>query len=163
MLLRDRSDDTPGPTTTVATTVTTPVAPPSPGGPGELSPAKADVLGQLLESSEAEGVVVDEACLREVVARLSDDDARLLAELGIDDAEVSDQGDELAVELFGCIPGEWWLDEMARELESQGLTVDRACLEAELDDFDFRELGRAFREDGTPPEQLTTAGIRCSR
>lgn len=163
MLLRDRSNGADGATATTPATSAPPVAPTAPAGGDELSTDRSAVLDQLLESSEQEGIPTDEACLRAVVAQLSDDDARLLAESGIDDARVSDRGDELAVELFGCVPAAWWIDQISQELGSEGLTVDRDCLERELESFDFRELGRALREGGAPPAQLTQAGLDCAR
>lgn len=71
------------------------------GGGGEDQERVADIFLEFLEE-EGNGITVDEGCARDLINQLSDEDAKILADAGLDgDTEgVSAEGDAIGEQIF---------------------------------------------------------------
>lgn len=102
--------------------------PTAPGAPG-LAAERDIVVGLLLDESAAEGIVLDETCTRDVVARMPDDDIVALATAADPDTvEVSTEGQEIGSGIVDCVDTSTLAEALADDLERQGLSPDRDCL-----------------------------------
>jgi hypothetical protein len=70
-------------------------------GGGDTAGPQAQLATELIADVGVEGISLDESCVREVTARLSDADARRL--LDGDEAELSADGNSTLLGIFECI------------------------------------------------------------
>jgi hypothetical protein len=126
---------------------------------GSLTADQEAVVELLLTASAEEGIILDEACTREVISRLPDDDARALAEADDpNDVSVSTVGEEIGNEVVNCVDSDTLANALADDLESQGVTVDRECLREVLTDVDPAEF---FGDSTTEPDSELTARLEA--
>lgn len=70
------------------------------GGSDPQSQVAEQTITQLTDG----GATVDEACIRDLAAQLSDDDANAILATDVgDDADVSAEGEELGQKIFDCV------------------------------------------------------------
>jgi len=66
--------------------------------------AQREVADMLADVLDEQGVAFDEDCIRDVTSQLSDEDAELLVDAGIDgDAEISEEAVALSEQLQDCV------------------------------------------------------------
>ena len=117
------------------------------GGGDGSSGSQGEVADMLLADAADEGLDLDEDCVRETAGKLSDDDAEKILEAGPDgDADVSEEADELAAEMFRCVDTDALVDQMVEELGGEG--VDADCLKEILRDVDPDALAAGAMPDG---------------
>ena len=102
-----------------------------------------EVADMMIEEMEAEGVDVDEDCVRDATGQLSDDDAQAIVDAGPNgDPDVSDDAQAAAASLFDCVDmGAMFteqIDAMVSEMGEEN--VDRECLENAIDDLDLASM-----------------------
>ncbi len=114
---------------------------------------RAEAARLAIEAASAEGLVLDEQCVDELAAQLTDDDARALVDAGIDgDPALSVEGDALVTQLLTCVDQGALVDLFVDGLEQSGETFDEACVRENLGAVD---LGRALDEDENPRDLLS--------
>lgn len=116
------------------------------GGSGSGSD-QDQVADLLIESAGDEGVELDEDCVRDTTAQLSDADAAALIEAGVDgDADLSDEADALAGQIITCVDVSSYRDQLIDAITEGDDTIDGDCLRealgslesaAEIDDAIF--------------------------
>ena len=66
--------------------------------------AQREVADMLADFLDEQGVTFDEDCIRDVTSQLSDEDAELLVDAGIDgDADISDEAVAMSEQLQDCV------------------------------------------------------------
>ncbi|MCB0967494.1 MAG: hypothetical protein KDB37_11720 [Ilumatobacter sp.] len=124
------------------------------GGGGGSQDEVADMM---IEEMEAEGMDVDEDCVRDAAGELSDDDAQAILDAGPGgDPDVSDDAQAAAAKLIDCVDigsiVEEQIDALVDEMGEEN--VDRECLDNALDDLDLA----AMEED---PSALMGPMMEC--
>lgn len=131
------------------------------GGDEDSGGGRDEVVDQFVEAASADGATVDEACVREVVAKLPDADVEKIVEAGPDgDADVSAEAEELGFELIECVEDfgdltsvdpsdasipegveitDAMVDLMVEQIEASGVSVDRDCIGEALEGMDLAE------------------------
>ena len=110
------------------------------GGGGGSQDEVADMV---IEDMEAEGMEVDEDCVRDAAGELSDDDAEKILEAGADgEADVSDDAEAAATQLMGCIDMgsliDDAIDDMVAEMGEDN--VDADCIREATADLDLANM-----------------------
>lgn len=123
----------------------------------ELSSDQAAVARSVIDSAAEDGVPLDEDCVNDVAAQLSDADAALAAE--DDTAELSPEGEALGLELLDCADDDAIVDLFLSEIGAEGLDED--CARDALADFDVAEILRSAGENTEPPEGFIEALEPC--
>ncbi len=105
--------------------------------------AQDEVADMMIEELEAEGMDVDEDCVRDAAGELSDDDAQAIVDAGPDgDPDVSDEAMAAASSLMGCVDlgsiVDEAIDDMVAEMGEEN--VDRECMEEALGDLDLAAM-----------------------
>ena len=99
---------------------------------GGSSGPQGEVADLFVEVAEDEGLELDRDCVDEATAKLSDADAQEIIDAGRDGTpDVSDEGNAIGDEVFGCIGMDSFIDSMVAEME--GEDVDTECLRNELE------------------------------
>jgi hypothetical protein len=131
------------------------------GGGSDLSDAQAAAAANAIEEAEAGGIELDEACVNEVAAQLSDEDAAKAAAAGPgENAELSPEGEALALELLGCADEEALIDLFISGMNESGEAFDEDCAREKLEGLDIADLAAAS-EGGDPPEEFFAALMEC--
>jgi hypothetical protein len=127
-------------------------------GGAELSEAQAAAARSAIDAAAEDGVTLDESCVNEVAAQLSEEDAELAARDG--DAMLSDAGESLGIELLKCADEDEITELFLAGLgETEGL--DEACAREVLDDFDIVEVIGSTQAGEEPPAALIQALLPC--
>ncbi|CAB4539285.1 MAG: hypothetical protein ACK5CE_14560 [Actinomycetes bacterium] len=110
---------------------------------------QSKVADEMLEMADAEGIALEEDCVREVAAKLSDDDAAaLLKSLGTDEEpDISADADALAEEMFGCIETDALVDQMMEQIGNQP-GMDQDCVREVLDGLSTDDLSEIANSSG---------------
>lgn len=100
------------------------------------------VIALLLSTAADSGIELDETCVNNTLGELSDDDAKAIADAGIDgQPEVSDEANEIGDRVFDeCIDAESYLESQANALAGGDDTIDADCITAELADLTVNEI-----------------------
>jgi hypothetical protein len=108
---------------------------------------QGEVADMMLEAAGDEGFDLDEDCVRETADKLSDDDAAKIVEAGPDgNADLSEEADALANEMFSCVNTDALVDQMVDQLGGEGIDTD--CLKDVLSDMDPEALADGDMPDG---------------
>jgi hypothetical protein len=112
-------------------------------GGGDDGP-QSELADMVIGEMEADGLVVDDECVRDAVGQLSDDDAQALVDAGID----GDPGDlgadaaEAAAGVAGCLDTDQmidaFVDDMVAEMGEENVDVD--CLKDALEGVDLQAV-----------------------
>ena len=130
------------------------------GGSG-LTDDQAAAASSAIEEAEAGGVELDEDCVNEVAAQLSDEDAAKVVAAGPgEDADLSPEGEALGLELLGCADEDALIDLFIAGMNESGETFDEDCAREKLEGLDVADLAAAT-QGGDPPEELISALIEC--
>jgi hypothetical protein len=131
------------------------------GGGSDLSDDQAAAASSAIEEAEAGGIELDEECVNEVAAGLSDEDAAkaAAAEPG-EEADLSPEGEALGLELLNCADEEALVDLFIAGMNESGEAFDEDCAREQLEGLDVADLAAAS-EGGDPPEELITALMEC--
>ncbi len=132
------------------------------GGGGEggsqLSGPQAAAAESAMESAAEDGVTLDEGCVEDVAAQLSDADAELAADDA--DAELSAAGESLGLELMKCADDDEIIELfIASIVEDSG--VDEDCARDALGEIDIAEIIASAQPGSEPPADLVEALIPC--
>jgi hypothetical protein len=116
-------------------------------GGGSDSP-QDEAANLAIASAKAEGVDLDEGCVRDLAGGLSDEDAQAIIEAGTaSDAELSDSGLRAAASLLDCVDRGEFVDQMMEQIgDTPGLDADcmrDALTELDLANFDPEDPGFA--------------------
>jgi hypothetical protein len=115
-----------------------------------------------IDEAEAGGIELDEDCVNEVAAQLSDDDAAKAAAAGPgENAELSPEGEALGLELLGCADEEALIDLFIAGISESGQAFDEDCAREKLEGLDVSDLAAAS-QGGDPPEELIAALMECA-
>lgn len=123
----------------------------------QLSSDQAAAAQSVIDAAAEDGVPLDEDCVNEVAAQLSDADAALAAD--DDTAELSPEGEALGIELLGCADDDAIVELFLAEIGAEGL--DEECARDALADFDIAEILRSAGENTEPPEGFIEALEPC--
>ena len=112
------------------------------------------VVDLLLSGAGEVGIELDDECVSENVAELSDDDAKAIADAGLEgEADISDEGDAIGDTLFSdCVDAESYANAQVESIGEIDETVDVECLREALDGLTVDEID----------EQLIDAATGCS-
>ena len=128
----------------------------------QLNPDQERVVELVLESSGESGLVLDETCVNEVVSRMSDEDAKILAESDLGaDVELSAEGEALGEELVTCLDRDEFINALVADLSASGINVDRDCIADALADVELTELFDTTGEG--PPVEVIEALDACEQ
>jgi len=123
----------------------------------KLSSDQAAAAQSVIDSAAEGGVPLDEDCVNEVAAQLSDADAALAVE--DDTAVLSPEGEALGAQLLDCADDDAIVDLFLAEIGAEGLDED--CARDALADFDVAEILRTADEATEPPEGFIEALEPC--
>jgi hypothetical protein len=126
----------------------------------ELTADQERVVELVMETSGAEGLELNEPCVRDVISKLSPPDAKTLAdnELG-GNVELSPEGEALGEDLVTCLDRDKFIDALVADLNAGGVNVERDCIADALADVELREL---FDTTGSgPPPEVVAALDAC--
>ncbi|HSL74698.1 MAG TPA: hypothetical protein VK853_09525 [Ilumatobacteraceae bacterium] len=127
-------------------------------GGAELSEAQAAAAQSAIDAAADDGVTLDESCVNEVAAQLSEEDAELAAQDG--DAMLSDAGESLGIELLACADEDEIIELFLAGLgETEGLDED--CAREVLEDFDIVGVIGSTQAGEEPPVELIQALVPC--
>jgi hypothetical protein len=121
-----------------------------------LSGPQADAAQSAIDSAEEDGLTLDEDCVNELAAQLSDDDAVLAAEDG--DADLSPAGEALTIQLVSCADPDELVDSL---IEAMGSGFDEDCARDALKGIDLTELVTASGNGDEPPAEFVEALTPC--
>lgn len=129
-------------------------------GGSDLTESQAAAAQSAIDSAAEDGISLDEGCVNDIAAQLSEDDAVLAA--GGDDAELSPEGEALTLELLSCADEDAIIDLFVESIsESGGPALDEDCAREELEAFDIVEIITAAGEGDEPPAGLVEALTPC--
>lgn len=129
-------------------------------GGTEVTGAQADAAAKVVESAKAGGINLDEDCVKELTAQLSDEDAEKLAASEEGSAELSPEGEALGDDVLACASQDELVDLFISGMSESGETVDEDCARDALEDFDVAEIVGATT-GGDPPADLIAALVPC--
>jgi hypothetical protein len=129
------------------------------GASGDLGGPQAAAAAATIESASSSGLQLDEACVNDLAAQLSDEDAEAIVSGG-DDAEISAEGQALGGELLGCADADALVDAIIAGINESGQEIDEDCARAELADEDVAEVVAAIQGGDMPPD-LVAALVEC--
>lgn len=127
-------------------------------GGSELSEFQSAAAQSAIDAAAQDGVTLDESCVNDVAAQLSEDDAALAAE--DPDAELSAAGEALGLELLSCADPDEIIDLFIASLAESGQQFDEACAREQIEEFGVTELVASADQDG-PPAELVQALMEC--
>jgi hypothetical protein len=145
------SDSTAAPTTAAPPTTEAAV--------GDLTADQAAAAQSAIDQAAAGGITLDEACVNDIAAQLSPEDAALAA--SDPDAELSVAGEALGTELLRCAPDEALVDLFISGLTDSGEPVDEACARERLQGVDIVGLVIAIQASGSPPLDVVESLAPC--
>ena len=152
------SDTADAPTTAAPTTAAPTTAAPAAGG-DSVDLITADVVSE----AAASGVVVDSACVADIVRKLSDADQQLLIDsIGDDMAEptLSAEGEALGTEIIGCADKDGLVDMMMASMGSiPGMDAD--CVRGLLEEMDPALLMSLSDESSAGATEFSTKLMAC--
>jgi len=132
----------------------------SDGGSGsDLSGPQEAAAQSAIESAADDGFELDESCVNDIAAQLSDEDATLAA--GEGDAELSPEGEALTIQLLSCADEAAIVDLFISELSSGDLPLDEDCARDEIEGFDVVELLTLAGDGGDFPQEFIEALTPC--
>jgi hypothetical protein len=102
-----------------------------------------EVADMMIDDMEAEGMDVDEDCVRDAAGELSDDDAQAILDAGPNGSpDVSDDAQAAATQLLGCVDiGSMFEDQIDAMVDEMGEeNVDRECIENAINDLDLAAM-----------------------
>jgi hypothetical protein len=126
----------------------------------ELTSDQERVVELVMETSGAEGLELDEPCVRDVISQLSPQDAKALAdnELG-GEVELTAEGEALGEGLVSCLDRDKFIDALVADLNAGGVDLERDCIADALADVELSEL---FDTAGAgPPPEVVAALDAC--
>lgn len=154
------SDTADAPTTAAPTTAAPTTAAPAAGG-DSVDLITADVVSE----AAASGVVVDSACVADIVRKLSDADQQLLVDsIGDDMAEptLSAEGEALGTEIIGCADKDGLVDMMMASMGSiPGMDTD--CVRSLLEEMDPALLMSLGDESSAGATEFSTQLMACMK
>jgi hypothetical protein len=126
-----------------------------------LSDDQSAAAQRAIDQAQAGGIELDEACVNEVAAKLSDDDAAKIVASGPDTtADLSPAGEALSLDLLECADQSGLIDLFVDGMNQSGQSFDEACLRDQLAGVNVAELVAAS-QGGDPPADLVDALSTC--
>lgn len=130
------------------------------GDDGGAGGAQGQAADAAMVAAAQEGFTLDEGCVNDIAAQLSDEDAQAIVDAGPDgDADISAEGEALSLELLSCVDSSALVDQFIEGMSESGEDFDEACVRERLEDFDIAELVAEGGE--APPTDLVQAMIEC--
>ncbi len=126
----------------------------SDGDSGSASGDQGRVADLLLTAADEEGFALDADCVNENVGELTDEDAKALADSGLEgDADISAAADAIGEKIFSeCVDASSYLDALVQSFAADDPTLDTECLKSALDGKTVDEID----------EELFDAALGCS-
>lgn len=127
--------------------------------PQAIDDLREELVGLVVTGMD--GMTVDEQCVRDAVAKLSDDDLRAIVQAGEEgDPQVSAEADEIGNSLVECVTDfgddidpsgagsipsgiemtDALIDVFVEQIEASGMKADRACVEQALQGIEVADL-----------------------
>ncbi|MEM9515501.1 MAG: hypothetical protein AAGA42_11655 [Actinomycetota bacterium] len=129
-------------------------------GGSDLTADQQAAADAAMDTSAGGDLALDRECVENVAGQLSDEDAAAIAESGGGNAELSEEGQNLTLELFNCVDFDAIADEFIAGLEEAGTPFDEECVREGLEDFDAADLAAAGDGEG-PPTELIGGLVDC--
>jgi hypothetical protein len=123
---------------------------------GSISGPQADAAQAAIDSAADEGLALDEDCVNDLAAQLSDEDAEKAAADG--DAELSPEGEALTVQLISCADPDELIDGIVSAMTDGGAMIDEDCAREALEGLD---LGSLVSTGDEPPAEFVEALTPC--
>ena len=99
------------------------------GGGGD----QGEVADMVIDAAAEGDLELDNDCVNDTAAKLSDDDAKKIVEAGTDgDPDVSPEAEALFDEIFNCVDASAFVDSILAQFEDDD-TIDADCLREELE------------------------------
>ncbi|MEM8619231.1 MAG: hypothetical protein AAGF73_05880 [Actinomycetota bacterium] len=130
------------------------------GSSADLSGNQQTAADAAIDAAAQGNVELDRSCVEEIAGQLSDDDAAAIAASGGGDAELSEEGATLSIELLNCANADAIADTFIEGLEESGTPFDEDCVREGLEAFDVSEIAAAG-QTGDIPDDLVTGLIDC--
>lgn len=158
------SDTADAPTTAAPTT-----AAPTTAAPTTAAPAAGDsvdlITADVVSQASASGLVVDSACVADIVRKLSDADQQLLVDsIGDDmaDPALSAEGEALGAEIIGCADKGGLVDMMMASMGSiPGMDAD--CVRGVLEEMDLVQLMSLSDNSSAGATEFSTKLMACMK
>ncbi len=125
----------------------------------DLTGPQAAAAQSAIDGAAEDGITLDESCVNDIAAQLSDEDAELAAADG--DDELSPEGEALTVSLLTCADEDALVDLFIQGMSESGPTLDEDCAREELQSFDVVEILTAAGEGSDPPQDFIEALTPC--
>jgi hypothetical protein len=125
-------------------------------GGSSVSGPQADAAQAAIDSAAEEGLTLDEDCVNDLAAQLSDEDAEKAAADG--DAALSPEGEALTVQLISCADQGEVIDSIIGAMTDGGAIIDEDCAREALEGLD---LGTLTPNGDEPPAEFVEALTPC--
>lgn len=125
---------------------------------GAAGGLQAEAAQRTIEEAAKGGVALDPACVNQVAAKLSDDDAAAIA--AGNDGQISAAGNALSMELIQCADDDALADLFIQGMGQSGQAFDEDCVREKLNGIDIAEALTAS-EGGSPPADLVATMMEC--
>ena len=124
-----------------------------------LSGSQEAAAQSVIDAAAEDGIELDEACVNELSAQLTDEDAEVAAAEG--DGDLSPAGEALTVQLLSCADEDAIIDLFISELSQTGATLDEDCAREQIERFDVVEVLTAAGGNDEPPQEFIDALTTC--
>ena len=159
------SDTADAPTTAAPTTAAPTTAAPTTAAPAAGGDAVDLITADVVSEAAASGVVVDSACVADIVRKLSDADQQLLVDsIGDDmaDPPLSAEGEALGREIIGCADKDGLVDMMIATMGSiPGMDTD--CVRSLLEEMDPALLMSLGDDSSAGATEFSTQLMACMK
>jgi hypothetical protein len=127
--------------------------------PGDLQGEAAETL---IAATEGGGIELDPACVSDLTAQLSDEDAQEIVDARAEsDADVSAEGTAIVGRLLGCADNDQLIDVFIEQLQAAGQEFDEACVREGLQDVDLAEIAASQDDQSGTQEEAMSAVFDC--
>lgn len=121
------------------------------GEPAEVGVEQQRVVDLLLSGAGDSGIELDEVCINENIGRLSDDDAKALADAGVGgEADISDEAAAIGETVFSeCVDAASYADAQVDAIGQIDETIDLECFRDALDGLTVDEIDEQIFDAAT--------------
>jgi len=159
------SDTADAPTTAAPTTAAPTTAAPTTAAPAAGGDSVDLITADVVSQAAATGLVVDSACVADIVRKLSDADQQLLVDsIGDDMAEptLSAEGEALGTEIIGCADKGGLVDMMMASMGSiPGMDTD--CVRGLLEEMDPTQIMSLGDGNSAGATEFSTQLMACMK
>jgi len=112
------------------------------GGSDAAGGDQGEVADLVMEAADEQGFELDESCVNDTVAELSDEDAKALVDAGLEaEADVSDAGRAIGQQVFtDCVDADSYMTALVDSITAEDPSLDADCIKSALEGKSVEEI-----------------------